>query len=94
MPGASRRFRAGSAVVWCATLAGALLGVTMTRPRAGACECSPPEWRLTLNSDATNSEDVDAWPAIVHLEARPETVVLWSEDFTTETIDHLHAGDP
>jgi hypothetical protein len=91
---ASRWFRVGSPVLWFAAIAGALLGALMTRPRARACECVPPKWRLTLVSESTSGEVVHAWPAVAHLEARPGTVVITSEDMTTQTIDHLHAGEP
>lgn len=91
---ALRRFGVDSPVVWFAVVSGALLGVLISRPRANACDCSPPGWRLTLNSDRTSAEEVHAWPTVAHLEARTGTVVLSSEDFTTETIDNLHAGEP
>lgn len=90
----ARWFSAGTPVLWLAALAGALLGVLITRPRAEACECVPPEWRLTLVSERTSGEVVHAWPAVAHLEARPGTVVFSSEDMTTQTVDHLHAGEP
>ncbi len=94
---ALRRFGVSSSLVWCAALAGALFGAVMSRPRASACECSPPEWRLTLNSESTSSEDLHAWPRVARLEARSGTVVFWSEEAegrTAETIDYVHAGEP
>jgi hypothetical protein len=67
-----------------------------SKPLAEACDCSPPEWRLTLH----RTEPVEpvgaerAWPSAGRLEARPGTVILWSDDHATETIDRLHAGMP
>lgn len=91
---ALRRFGMGSSVVWIAALSGALLGMLISRPRADACECTPPAWRLKLNSERTSVEELHAWPTAVHLEARTGTVVLLSEDVAAGTIDHLHAGEP
>jgi hypothetical protein len=90
----SKRVVVGSAVLWFAVVTGALMGVLMTRPRAQACECSPSEWRLRLISAASTSSELLAWPPFARLESRPGTVVISSEDFTTRTIDRLHAGDP
>lgn len=87
------RFRTGSAPLWCAAFLGALAGVMVTQPFAEACDCTPPAWRLTL---AANDSDAAAlgWPRVARLEPRAGTVIVWSEDFTTGTIDHLHAGGP
>jgi hypothetical protein len=90
----SKRLTVSSVVLWFAALAGAFVGARMTRPRVQACDCSPPEWRLRLISDATSSAELPAWPPFARLESRPGTVVIFSEDFTTQTIDHFHAGDP
>jgi hypothetical protein len=87
----SRRIQIGSPVLWCAALLGALAGAMFSRSHAGACDCGGDAWRLTLGQD---SADDDAWPAVARLEARPGTVVLWSEDLATQTIDYIHAGEP
>jgi len=84
------------AVPWCAAVLGALAGAMFSRPLAEACDCVPPEWRLTLQqneTDATVSAE-RAWPSAARLEARPGTVVLWSDDHATQTVDRLHAGMP
>jgi hypothetical protein len=92
----SRRVRMSAAVPWCAALLGALVGAMLSRPLAEACDCGSPEWRLTLQRtefDATVGPE-RAWPSTARLEARPGTVLLWSEDHTTQTVDRLHAGMP
>ena len=87
----------GTPLLWCASLLGALAGAMFPETRAGACECSPPSWRLTLRLEAADggaAADTQGWPARARLEARAGTVVLWSDDLASETIDHLHAGEP
>jgi hypothetical protein len=66
------------------------------RPLAEACDCSSPEWRLTLQRNATDTMvgAERAWPSAARLEARPGTVILWSDDHATQTVDRLHAGMP
>jgi hypothetical protein len=81
----------------CLSLLGALAGVMVSGPHAGACDCGVPTWRLTLRTQAADgaaASDARSWPTEARLEAYAGTVVLWSEDLASATIDYLHAGEP
>jgi hypothetical protein len=81
----------------CAALLGALAGVMVSESRAGACDCGVPTWRLTLRTEPADggaAPDTRSWPTEARLEAYAGTVVLWSEDLASATIDYLHAGEP
>jgi hypothetical protein len=81
-------------VLWSAAVLGALFGALVAEPFARACECSPPSWTLRLSAASDANPEASAWPVAAILEARPGTVIIWSQDMSGETVDYIHAGDP